>query len=528
MTGELAGQYVGQYQLVEKIGQGGMASVYKAHQASISRYVAVKILTPNLAVADQNFVKRFIGEAKAAAALEHPHILPLYDFGTQDALVYMVMRLVEGGTLADVIIQPQHLTYSRTVTIACQIAEALDYAHSQGIVHRDVKPSNILIDQHQTALLTDFGLARVIAEPYTDRLTGSGTVVGTASYMSPEQAADESIDGRSDIYSLGIVLFEMLARQLPFQADTPVATALKHVQAPIPSLRAINPEVPESFEQIVNKALAKWPDERYQTAAEMSRALRTALRELDDPGQPAIHAAAAPPADVGPAAAPQRKDQIQHHQEFTETVPLEAEAPSVMPEVGSAKRSYRLWVWIGVVAIVAALAAFFVWQGIVSPGLPEDSLLTMVPQGGEIAQSLGERTERQARVPYSRQHFSGGMMYWWDNPTAGVKETVLVMPNNDQAGGWSRHTIERLPEPIYPDDCPIIQTEVGPVRNFGKLWCYDPAVNGAMGTPLAPGASGNNATVEIFNKGLVISVPVDSQVRVLMEDGTWRVYGVEF
>jgi hypothetical protein len=275
---DLIGKTIGQYEIVEKIGVGGMATVYKAYQASINRYVAIKIL-PTQFAHDPNFVKRFTQEAKAIAALEHPYILPVYDFGTQEGMTYMVMRYIEGGTLAGLMGQP--MSNERIVEIVGNMARALDYAHSQGVVHRDIKPSNILIDKHGEVLLTDFGIAKVMQDTGGTQLTGTGSILGTPEYMSPEQAEGVSVDHRSDLYSLGVVLYELLTGQPPYQAKTPLAVVLMHVKEPLPLPHTINPNVVEPLEQVVLKAMAKNRNQRYQTAAEMEQALKNALKEIE-------------------------------------------------------------------------------------------------------------------------------------------------------------------------------------------------------------------------------------------------------
>lgn len=274
----IIGKQIGQYQIEEQIGQGGMATVYKAYQPSINRHVAVKIL-PSQYAQDPSFLKRFEQEAKAIAALEHPHILPVYDFGTQDGLTYMVMRYIKWGTLSKFMGQP--LAPERIVTLIGDVASALDYAHKQGVVHRDIKPSNVLIDNNGEALLTDFGIAKMMAGSGATQLTGAGSVLGTPAYMSPEQAKGEHIDGRTDIYSLGVVLYELLTGQQPYQAETPVALVLKHLTEPLTAPRVVKPDVPDPLERVVVKAMAKDPSERYQTAGEFQRALQQALREIE-------------------------------------------------------------------------------------------------------------------------------------------------------------------------------------------------------------------------------------------------------
>ncbi len=275
---ELIGKTVGQYQIVEQIGQGGMATIFKAYQPSIDRYVAVKIL-PSQFAADPNFVKRFAHEAKSIAALEHPHILPVHDFGTEGKVNYMVMRYIKGGTLSDLMGKP--MPHKKLVEIVGNIARALDYAHQQGIIHRDIKPSNVLIDEHGEALLTDFGIAKIVEGSGSTQLTAAGSILGTPAYMAPEQAKSQNIDGRTDIYSLGVVLYELLTGRPPYQAETPFAIVLKHLNDPLPPPRTVDPNIPEALERVVLKAMAKDPDQRFETAGQMEQALHNALKEIE-------------------------------------------------------------------------------------------------------------------------------------------------------------------------------------------------------------------------------------------------------
>jgi len=267
----LVGQTLGQYRLVERIGRGGMATVYKAYQPSLDRYVAVKVL-PTYLAHDPDFAARFRREARAIARLNHPHILPVHDFGQEGELGYIVMRYVEGGTLKKILGQP--LALDRTIDILAQIGDALDYAHQQGIIHRDVKPANVLMDQGRWAFLSDFGLAKMVAASV--QLTKTGVGLGTPAYMSPEQAQGKPVDAQSDIYSLGIMLFEMLTGQVPFDADTPLAVLIKHLTAPLPLPREVNPDILEPVERIILKAVAKAPGDRFQRVSEMVEALRQA------------------------------------------------------------------------------------------------------------------------------------------------------------------------------------------------------------------------------------------------------------
>ncbi len=275
---ELINRTLGGYQIIEQIGIGGMATVYKAYQASMDRYVAVKVLPRQLAE-DPNFLARFEQEARTIARLENKNILPVYDYGTQEGYTYLVMRYVGQGTLKDLTSQGP-LPLPTAVDFLEQIAEALQYAHDKGVIHRDVKTSNVLIDEHQQCYLTDFGIAKLAAS--SAHFTASGALIGTPSYMSPEQCSGMAIDHRSDLYSLGIVLYEMLTGAVPYQAETPVAIVLMHMQSPLPSPRQVNPNIPESVEKVVFRALAKSPEERYQSARDFAQALRRALEEATD------------------------------------------------------------------------------------------------------------------------------------------------------------------------------------------------------------------------------------------------------
>ncbi len=272
---ELIGQTLGQYRIVEQLGKGGMATVFKAYQPSLDRYVAIKVLPPYFAH-EEGFGERFVREARAIARLDHPHILPIYDYGQEGEISYIVMKYVDAGTLKDAI-GDQPMSLEQAADIVSQVAEALDYAHEQGVIHRDVKPANVLMDRGEWALLTDFGLAKIVGG--SQHLTASGVGVGTPAYMAPEQGQGRPVDARADIYSLGIVLYEMLTGRVPYEAETPLAVVLKHVTEPLPLPRLVNPEIPEPVELVILKALAKDPDDRYQSAGEMAEALRHAVEE---------------------------------------------------------------------------------------------------------------------------------------------------------------------------------------------------------------------------------------------------------
>lgn len=270
----LLGKNLGQFAILEEIGRGGMATVYKARQLSMNRVVAVKVL-PHHFLHDPGFYERFEREVEVITELEHPHILPIYDYGQADGVPYIAMRFLGGGSLEQVIRRglPQLSDLEKPLR---QIAQALDFAHRQGVIHRDLKPGNIMLDEHGNAYLSDFGIARVLGS----NLTGS-MIVGTPAYMSPEQANGLPIDGRSDIYALGVVLFELLTGREPYQAETPMAILLKHINEPMPPISDYRTDVPRPVEDVINKATAKDPDQRYSSAMAMVDGLAAALRGED-------------------------------------------------------------------------------------------------------------------------------------------------------------------------------------------------------------------------------------------------------
>ena len=268
------GANLGPFRILHQIGEGGMARVFKAYQPSVERYVALRVL-PSHYAEDPQFVERFIREARTIARLEHKNILPVFDFGEQDGITYLAMRFIEGGTLKELMMKGR-LTLHDTQDIMTQVCSALDYAHRHGVIHRDVKPSNVIIDSEGAAYLTDFGIAKVLGGTGGD-LTATGAAIGTPAYMAPEQAMGSAVDARTDIYALGIMLYEMLTGRVPFQADTPMAVLMAHVSDPLPLPHVFNAEIPEAIEEVVIKALAKSPDDRYQNANEMAQALRLAI-----------------------------------------------------------------------------------------------------------------------------------------------------------------------------------------------------------------------------------------------------------
>ena len=266
---------IGIYEVKSELGRGGMATVYRAYDPRFEREVAVKVLPSELLHADPQFRLRFEREAKIIAQLEHSAIVPVYDVGEANGQPYFVMRYMTGGSLSDRI-KAGGLTMDDAVRILGTIAPGLDEAHANGIVHRDIKPSNILFDKRGNPYISDFGIAK-LSQAQAGNVTGSA-IIGTPAYMAPEQAQGIEVDGRADIYSLGIILFEMLTGKQPYEADTPMAVAIKHITDPVPHIRQTNPQLPESMDAIIQKAMAKDKAQRFSTAIEMTNALREAAR----------------------------------------------------------------------------------------------------------------------------------------------------------------------------------------------------------------------------------------------------------
>lgn len=261
----------GRYELIEKIGEGGMAVVYKAKDRLLNRYVAIKILRPEF-TQDEQFLDSFKRESQAAAGLQHPNIVSIYDVGRTGNINFIVMELVDGRPLSDFIKENGHLDYKTTIDIAKQVASALAIAHKHQIIHRDVKPHNIMITSDGVAKLTDFGIARAVSN--ATMVADTSKIIGSVHYFSPEQARGAYVDERSDIYSLGIVIFEMLTGRVPFDGETPVEVALKHINEDVPSPAKLVPGIPPALDKVVLKATDKYQTERYKSADEMLEALK--------------------------------------------------------------------------------------------------------------------------------------------------------------------------------------------------------------------------------------------------------------
>ncbi|MBL8165933.1 MAG: protein kinase [Anaerolineae bacterium] len=304
----MIGTRLGQYELIEEVGKGGMATVYRAYQPNVDRYVAVKVIHRSIA-ADKANLERFQREAKLVTRLEHPHLLPIYDYDGLHDPPYIVMRYLEGGTLKDALDRGR-LETNEAVFLLRQVAAALDYAHRRGIIHRDIKPSNIMIDQDGNAFLTDFGIARIADSG--QGLTQTGFTVGTPGYMSPEQGMGaEALDHRSDLYSLAVMTFQMLTGVMPYSAETPLATVLKHLNDPIPKISTYASDLPAALDAVMTTALAKKAEERFNSAADFVGALAQTLQTTFINTPVGLRNAAQHTVEVASARREANRDQIE-------------------------------------------------------------------------------------------------------------------------------------------------------------------------------------------------------------------------
>jgi serine/threonine protein kinase len=273
---DLVGSHLGQYELVEVMSRDEMFTVYKGWQEALDRFVAVKVLAHPQ---DDQFATRFKLEAKILARLHHPNIVPIYDNGEQEALLFIVTQYIDSEVLLSEIVG-QSMDAARASSLCAQVLHALDHAHAKGVVHRNVKPANVLMALPTWPMLAGFDIAKLVDQRSQERLTRQGMIIGTPAYMSPEQVFGLTVDARSDVYSAGVLLFELVTGRVPFQEDTPQATLSKHAYDLPPPARAINPSLPPHIEPVLSRALAKEPDLRYQSAAEMARALEGLADDL--------------------------------------------------------------------------------------------------------------------------------------------------------------------------------------------------------------------------------------------------------
>jgi len=337
---EVAGNTLidGRYRIVRRIGSGGMADVYCAEDSHLGRQVAIKVLHRRFAQ-DQEFVERFRREAKSAAGLSHPNVVGVFDRGEHEGTYYIAMELLTGRTLKDIVTAEAPLSQERVIDVGTQILEAAGFAHRHGVIHRDFKPHNVIVDEHGHAKVTDFGIARAGASEMTE----TGSIMGTAQYLSPEQAQGHAVTATSDIYSIGVMLYEMLAGRLPFEGDSAVAVALKHLSEQPPPISHWRPDVHPALEAVVMAALAKDPAQRWQSAEDLAAALEAARAQIEaghNGGQDTAAFAPIPmPADDATAA----------------TEIAGAPAPALAPVAEPRAQRERRWPWFTIGILTLAL-----------------------------------------------------------------------------------------------------------------------------------------------------------------------------
>lgn len=547
---DYVGKQLGNYQIVELVGKGGMAGVFRAHQPSMNRDVAVKIMSQALSE-DEAFVARFKNEARLIAQLEHPHILPVHDFGEEQGLLYIVMRYLPAGDLEDRI-PSRGMPVRKALPIIRQIASALDYAHSKGVIHRDLKPSNVMIDSQNNAFLTDFGIAKSMEG--TQNLTGTGSIVGTPTYMSPEQGLGEEIDSRSDLYSLGVMVYEILIGDPPFIADNPMAVMLKHINDLPSNPSEINPAITPAVSAVILRSLAKERDARYQTAVEMAEALEAAASgRLAVPveTQPALsvdnvlQTTPVAPANAGdastlavpvpgaPEAATAEAQAIAPTVEPTVSAPApEAAAPALPPgEVEIKLNQVSAWlnahtavgVWIQAVGL--SLVTFLLLSRLTQGGLLEIALLSLVPgvllYGLLNAPTLGALTGLALLFVPILLHTPGLAILWLAlliiaGARLNSREIMLVIVTIFAAGtpfGW---LVPLLAPWWLRGRRVVLPAAVGVL--FATVFAATLGWNNAMG--LLP-ASGGEAAAAVF----LGDVGFSHNFLGLFEPGAWSAWG---
>jgi len=375
----MAPEKIGRYEIKSELGRGGMATVYRGWDPLFEREVAVKVLPPELLHSDPQFKMRFEREAKIIASLEHPSIVPVYDVGDDTGQPYFVMRYMSGGSLSDRI-KAKNLTVDDALKILGQLAPGLDEAHAKGIVHRDLKPSNILFDGKGTPYISDFGIAK-LSQAQSGNMTGSA-IIGTPAYMAPEQAQGTGVDGRTDIYAVGIILFEMLTGRQPYEADTPMAVAFKHITDPVPNIHETNPSLPDAVDTVIHRAMAKNKDDRFATATDMVDTLRSISSgqrvSVDMPTVKGV-------LPKGGAPIPAAKTAM--------ASPKAVEMPAARP--------LNVWLIIVPVLLLAVLGGggYFVFNMLNRPAATEAPTLTQAAVPTDTAESVPQATQTTESLP---------------------------------------------------------------------------------------------------------------------------------
>jgi len=439
-----AGQSIGRYYLIEPLGDGGMAVVFKARDTLLERYVAIKVIRTDMFNRTETVqvLERFTREAKWLAGLAHPNIVKIFDFGSFEGAPYLVEELLPGGTLKERL--GKRLPYRQAATLLLPVARALAYAHSRGIIHRDVKPTNVIFSETGEPMLTDFGIAKIMTSEQASTLTGTGIGIGTPAYMAPEQSLGQAVDARADIYSLGIVLYELITGRRPFEADTPMAVMYMQIRDPLPRPRIFIPDLPEKVEAVLFKALAKNPMDRYPDMD----AFAAALDDLADIPQVESSFYTTATALEGRAAGAAKSSTPvtgtgQKPQPTGGATGSSASRPAVASPNTAARKSIPIWVWIGAAGLLVAVC-----------------LVVGLAGGGFLVLSQG--FSRQTAVPIST--------------TAPEQPT----PESPQPTSTPEDTVLAVSPTTAPMQPINIQTRTAP--KDGMLQVFVPAGNFLMGS----------------------------------------------
>ncbi len=494
----MIGETLGRYRIIEHLGSGGMAEVYKAYHPGLDRYVAVKVLHPFLAQ-EEDFLTRFQREAKAVAALRHPNIVQVFDFDYDQELniYYMVMEFIDGPSfkvrLKELGQRGERMGLDEAVRIVAAVGEALDYAHRRGMVHRDVKPANVMFNSEEQTILTDFGIAKMIN---VAELTASGSMVGTPAYMAPEQGMGQAGDERSDIYSLGAMLYQLVTGILPFEADTPMGVVLKHISEPLPSPRAVRSDLPLGLEQVIVRAMAKNPAQRYQTAAELVADLRRAATGAEIAPLPLDMTIATDAVELTmPVDWP---TPVPGYPPPPPSVPGRATVPP------SAPASKRRWRWL-IFGLAAVLFLLLVGSG----------MLFFVTRPawlfGAVTQTATSVTTPTPNLPAT--HIAATMeaiQATLDAPTATLSPTAVPSPTPDRTATAEAACVLDVE---VTEDLPVLPVVLAPDQPFTKRW----VVRNSGTCAWRPGLE------LVFTRGDQMGGPATLEVEAIDVGGEWEV-----
>jgi serine/threonine protein kinase/tetratricopeptide (TPR) repeat protein len=534
MNDDLSGRTIGRYQVLERLGRGGMAEVYRAYQPSLDRYVAIKVIFPHLA-SDPALLERFGREARAVAALQHPNIVQVHDFDVQDNNAFMAMEFVSGPTLKAALQELQRrgqlLPFPVIGQIVGQIADALGYAHDQHVVHRDVKPANVLIRRREpdgdpvasllqlapnSVVLTDFGVARIIKDSVEQ--TATGTILGSPAYMSPEQGRGERVDARSDIYSLGIVLFELVTGRVPFDADTPLAIVLKHTNSPLPPPRSLRPDLPEELERVLLRALAKEPADRFQNAAAFGAAVREHCGTLGTQPIQLVPIPTGGPHTVldQPAPAPERATRL-----------VVTDSETSMPTAAADRKSRRWPAILGGLAVIILLLLGGIWalqnsRGSSTP-VAGDAAPTAADAGQPAAATAGEPPDPAMDAPTTAAGTTTDPTVPAATPlpaelAATIDEAYAACPAHDCSGGNADQALTLINTALAaePDSAALLAARALIYARWDP-WSYPDQIEADVTQALA--REPNNATAYLA-RGLALARTAedDSQYGAALEN----------